>query len=114
MTTVIRSPYDSEPWINHHKISRRREMKTTSFARVSMLGILAAGFLQGASAQTQDQRKDATSATKQANSALLSQLPFSDNSDFNDANRGLLAPLPSELIKGSAGNAIWNPQQYSF
>ncbi|MET4040987.1 alkyl sulfatase dimerization domain-containing protein [Bradyrhizobium sp. RT6a] len=89
-------------------------MRNNSFAKLSIVGILAAGFLQGAAAQTQDQRKDATDATKQANSALLKQLPFSDTSDFDAANKGLLAPLPSELIKGSAGNAIWNPQQYGF
>ncbi|WP_203529973.1 alkyl/aryl-sulfatase, partial [Ensifer canadensis] len=26
----------------------------------------------------------------------------------------LVAPLPSELIKGESGNAIWNPEQYGF
>lgn len=89
-------------------------MRITSFAKSSILGILAAGYLQGAAAQTQDLRKDATEATKQANSVLLRQLPFNDTSDFDAANKGFLAPLPGELIKGSAGNAIWNPQQYSF
>lgn len=89
-------------------------MRITAFAKSSILGILAAGYLQGAAAQTQDLRKDATEATKQANSVLLRQLPFNDTSDFDAANKGFLAPLPGELIKGSAGNAIWNPQQYSF
>ncbi|WP_435642142.1 alkyl/aryl-sulfatase [Micavibrio aeruginosavorus] len=65
-------------------------------------------------AQTQDARKDATAATKTANDALLSQLPFSDMTDFENAKKGLIAPLPAELIKGSEGNPIWNPQQYSF
>jgi alkyl sulfatase BDS1-like metallo-beta-lactamase superfamily hydrolase len=71
-------------------------MRSNSFARVSILGILAAGLLQGAGAQTQDARNDATEATKRANSALLRQLPFSDNSDFGAANKGFLAALPSD------------------
>ncbi|MGE3292412.1 MAG: alkyl/aryl-sulfatase [Geminicoccaceae bacterium] len=65
-------------------------------------------------AQDQDARQDATEATKSANALLLDVLPFSDRSDFEDARRGLIAPLPAELIKGEAGNAIWNPQQYGF
>ena len=67
-----------------------------------------------AMSQEQDARKDATEATRQANDALLAELPFDDTSDFDDAKRGLIAPLPSEVIEGSAGNAIWNPQQYGF
>ncbi len=56
--------------------------------------------------------KDATEATRAANNALLSELPFGDTSDFEDAKRGLIAPLPPELIEGESGNAIWNPKQY--
>lgn len=89
-------------------------MKGRSFTKLSIIGIVAASFAYGAAAQIRDLRKDATDATKQANSALLMQLPFNDNSDFDAAHKGFIAALPSELIKGSAGNAIWNPQQYGF
>jgi alkyl sulfatase BDS1-like metallo-beta-lactamase superfamily hydrolase len=64
--------------------------------------------------QTPDARKDATEATKAANAKLLRTLPFDDTSDFDSAKRGLIAPLPAELIKGDSGNLIWNPQQYGF
>src|SRR3546814_8257322 len=37
-----------------------------------------------------------------------------DTSDFDNARRGLIAPLPSAMIEGQSGNPIWNPQQYSF
>ena len=47
-----------------------------SFAKLSILEILTASLVHAAAAQTQDPRKDATEATKQANSALLKQLPF--------------------------------------
>lgn len=89
-------------------------MSLVSFAKMSILGIVTAGLVHAAAAQTADPRKDAADATKQANSALLKQLPFNDTSDFDAAKKGFIAPLPSEVIKGSAGNTIWNPQQYGF
>lgn len=58
--------------------------------------------------------KEATAATQQANNALYNQLPFSDNTDFTDAHKGFIAPIPQEVIKGEQGNVIWNPQQYAF
>jgi alkyl sulfatase BDS1-like metallo-beta-lactamase superfamily hydrolase len=75
---------------------------------------MTAALIHAAPAQSQDARNDATDATKQANSALLRQLPFNDNSDFDDANKGFIAAPPAEAIKGSSGNLIWNPQQYGF
>jgi alkyl sulfatase BDS1-like metallo-beta-lactamase superfamily hydrolase len=89
-------------------------MKSSSFIKLSIIGILAVGFGHSAAAQAQDLRNNATDATKQANSVLLTQLPFNDTSDFDAAHKGFIAPLPSEVIKGRAGNEIWNPQQYSF
>jgi alkyl sulfatase BDS1-like metallo-beta-lactamase superfamily hydrolase len=65
-------------------------------------------------AQTPAPQNDATEATRAANDALLTQLPFNDTSDFDNAKRGLIAPLPTEMIQGQSGNAIWDPQKYSF
>lgn len=61
-----------------------------------------------------DARKDASSATQKNNEELYNQLPFSDKTDFSDAHKGFIAPLPSEVIKGDAGNVVWDPQQYAF
>ncbi|WBF47582.1 alkyl/aryl-sulfatase [Serratia rubidaea] len=61
-----------------------------------------------------DARKDASSATQKNNEELYNQLPFSDKTDFSDAHKGFIAPLPSEVIKGEAGNVVWDPQQYAF
>lgn len=83
-------------------------------SRLPLIAVLACGVAYPALAQSQDIRKDASEATKAANQKLLNELPFSDTSDFDDAKRGLIAPLPSALIKGQSGNTIWNPQQYSF
>lgn len=61
-----------------------------------------------------DPRKDATSSTQAANDALLQYLPFADTSDFESAHKGFIEALPKEVIKGEAGNLIWNPEQYGF
>lgn len=58
--------------------------------------------------------KDATASTQQANNALYNQLPFDDNTDFTNAHKGFIAPIPQETIKGEQGNVIWDPQQYTF
>ena len=58
--------------------------------------------------------KDATAATQQANNLLYNQLPFADNTDFTDAHKGFIAPIPQDVIKGEQGNVIWDPQQYAF
>jgi alkyl sulfatase BDS1-like metallo-beta-lactamase superfamily hydrolase len=85
---------------------------STLLASLSILGVVGVGLADPALAQ--DERKDATAATKAANDRLLDELPFSDTSDFENAKRGLIAPLPTEMIEGQAGNPIWNPEQYSF
>ena len=75
-------------------------MKLSRFLSVvSLLGLIA-GMTGSASAQ--DLRKDATTATKAANQKLLTELPFSDRSDFENARRGFIAPLPTDIIKGGS------------
>ena len=65
-------------------------------------------------AMAQEPGKAATEQTKEANDALYAQLPFADKTDFANAHKGFIAPLPPELIKGKQGNVVWNPQQYAF
>lgn len=66
------------------------------------------------SATAAEKPKPATSATKQANAALLKTLPFSDKSSFELAHKGFVAPLPQTMIKGKKGNLIWDPTKYDF
>ncbi|WP_368542889.1 alkyl/aryl-sulfatase [Enterobacter soli] len=73
-----------------------------------------AGLLSASPAMAQDITKEATASTKAANEALYGQLPFFDKTDFSNAHKGFIAPLPQALIKGEKGNVIWNPQQYAF
>src|SRR5690606_10473879 len=78
-------------------------------------GLVLAGFLASSGvAFGAESSKDATAATQQANNALFNQLPFSDKTDFTDAHKGFIAPLPQEVIKGEQGNVVWDPQQYAF
>lgn len=56
----------------------------------------------------------ATDATRKANDALASYLPFSNKQDFDDANHGFIADLPSPIIKGEAGNTVIDLSQYDF
>ena len=58
--------------------------------------------------------KDATTHTQQANAALLTQLPFADQQDYEDAQRGLIAPLPDLTIKDDTGRIVWTLKGYEF
>ena len=61
------------------------------------------------------QRKDATKATRDANDRLLEELPFEDRRDFEEAERGFIAPLPDGgVIRGEDGSEVWNTQRFSF
>ncbi|MFW0767792.1 alkyl/aryl-sulfatase [Trabulsiella odontotermitis] len=62
----------------------------------------------------QTEPKDATSATKTANDALLNQLPFNDNTDFTNAHKGFIAALPPEVINDAQDKLVWDPQKYAF
>lgn len=49
-------------------------------------------------------RAGATRATRDANDALLSKLAFDDTRDFEEAGRGLIAPLPDDgRVRGADG-----------
>ncbi|WP_212632335.1 alkyl/aryl-sulfatase [Metapseudomonas lalkuanensis] len=67
-----------------------------------------------ANAMAADKPKPATDATKAANAALMTELPFNDKTSFELAHKGFIAPLPSEPIKGAQGNMIWDPAKYAF
>ena len=63
---------------------------------------------------SQEQPKEATAATKAANNKLLKELPFKDKRSFEDAQKGLIAPLPKKVIKSQDDSVIWDPNKYGF
>ena len=58
--------------------------------------------------------KPASAATQAAQQAVLEQLPFADRADFEQAQRGLVAPLPDGVVKNQRGAAMWDLPAYDF
>ena len=58
--------------------------------------------------------KPATAATIAANRVVLAELPFHDRTDFEDATRGLVAPLPDGVIRGTDGKLVWDLGEFAF
>jgi len=63
----------------------------------------------------QDGPKPATDATKKANAAILHELPFGNKQDFEDAQRGFIAPLPDRgIVKNSKGEVVYDASQFEL
>jgi len=91
---------------------RGHSMKLTLIAKhLALAGVLTSLSL---SAFAEVKPQDATATTRQANNALYKKLPFADKTDFENAHKGFIAPLPQNMIKGEQGNVIWNPAKYDF
>ena len=57
----------------------------------------------------------ATKKTQKINAAVLQQLPFADKQDFEDAQRGFIAPLPDQgVIRNQEGQPVWDLSGFSF
>jgi len=62
-----------------------------------------------------DPRRDASPATKAANAEMAATLPFEDRRDFDEAGRGLIAPLPDDgVIAGDDGRPVWDLSRFAF
>lgn len=55
-----------------------------------------------------------TAATIENNTAVKKELNFSDQQDFEDAQRGLIASDPSLLVTTAGGESVWDLSQYEF
>ena len=53
-------------------------------------------------------------ATRDHNAAVLQELPFEDQQDYADAQRGFVATLPDMTIKTSTGKAAWALDGFAF
>jgi alkyl sulfatase BDS1-like metallo-beta-lactamase superfamily hydrolase len=59
--------------------------------------------------------KEPTSFTLQKNASIVSQLPFSDKQDFEDAKKGFIGTNPGLVIKDAKdGHVIWDLGTYQF
>ncbi|MCB0830400.1 MAG: MBL fold metallo-hydrolase [Solirubrobacterales bacterium] len=68
------------------------------------------------SAARDDQgRADATEATRAANDSLAASLNFEDTRDFDEAARGLVAPLPDDgRVTSEDGGLVWDLSRFEF
>jgi alkyl sulfatase BDS1-like metallo-beta-lactamase superfamily hydrolase len=55
----------------------------------------------------------ASSTIRDQHTAALAALPFSDAQDFEDANRGLIAPLDGPVLAPD-GTVLWDNSTYDF
>jgi alkyl sulfatase BDS1-like metallo-beta-lactamase superfamily hydrolase len=62
-----------------------------------------------------DPRAGASEATLAVNAAMAAELDFSDRRDFDEAARGLIAPLPDGgKVVGADGEPIWDLSRFDF
>jgi len=73
------------------------------------LGVVATLALAGPLAA-----QEASEQTKAANAALLDYLPFDDQRDFENAQRGFIATLDDTLITSEAGDPVFDIGLYGF
>jgi alkyl sulfatase BDS1-like metallo-beta-lactamase superfamily hydrolase len=60
-------------------------------------------------------RGDATDATRAANDALAAGLAWEDTRDFDEAARGLVAPLPDGgRVRNAEGELVWDLSRFDF
>ncbi len=55
-----------------------------------------------------------TDVTQKINEAVLKELPFSDETDFEEARKGYIASMPDMRVLDSNGASIWNMTAYKF
>ncbi len=55
-----------------------------------------------------------TQKTSDANARVLKELPFSDNTDFIQANRGLIARDDQLRVQDENGRVVWDQTAYDF
>jgi linear primary-alkylsulfatase len=71
--------------------------------------------MSGSAAEDDAGRADATAATEAANEKLASSLAFEDTRDFDEAKRGLIAPLPDGgRVRGADGGPVWDLSRFEF
>jgi alkyl sulfatase BDS1-like metallo-beta-lactamase superfamily hydrolase len=56
----------------------------------------------------------ASEYTLAAYARALSELPFEDREDFEDARRGLIATVPNLVLRDERGRIVWDMDSYAF
>jgi alkyl sulfatase BDS1-like metallo-beta-lactamase superfamily hydrolase len=88
--------------------------KPNSSKTILCTGVLACAMSLSLLFSAAAQQKDAEPATRAANETFKTGLPPANDSDFEDARRGLVAVIPDGLIAGPAQRPAWNIKAYDF
>jgi len=97
------------------KLKAVSTLSSRLISSVLLSDILALAILLAPSnAQAVELPKQATDATRLANAAVLTQLPFADREDFDDAQRGWMGTLDHSKILDAHGKVVWDVSSYDF
>jgi len=94
-----------------------RQTKQTTLLLTCFLSLIACAPQPDDQVLTTSDDHGFTSASQHTikeNNDVLEQLPFRDQQDFDDANRGLIAKLPELSILNREKDTIWNMPAYDF
>ncbi|HFU3394760.1 TPA: alkyl/aryl-sulfatase [Escherichia coli] len=80
-----------------------------------VIAFTAASGMMINTAYATDEAKAATQYTQQVNQNYAKSLPFSDRQDFDDAQRGFIAPLLDEgILRDANGKPYYRGEDYKF
>ncbi|MEJ9853905.1 alkyl sulfatase dimerization domain-containing protein [Escherichia coli] len=80
-----------------------------------VIAFTAASGMMVNTANATDEAKAATQYTQQVNQNYAKSLPFSDRQDFDDAQRGFIAPLLDEgILRDANGKPYYRGEDYKF
>ncbi len=81
---------------------------------VTLAAVSAALLVAGPTLAQESGAKPASDETKSANAKLLSELPFDNTQEFEDAKAGFIAPLPDNgVIKNAKGEPIYDLSKFT-
>jgi len=89
-------------------------MTTHVFSSIPVAVLLAGAILLASASAALAQPKDAEPATRRMHAEVLRALPFGDRADFDDAQRGFIAPLPDDITSADGQRTIWSVKRYAF
>ncbi len=80
-----------------------------------VIALTAASGMMVNTANAKEEAKAATQYTQQVNQNYAKSLPFSDRQDFDDAQRGFIAPLLDEgILRDANGKVYYRADDYKF
>ncbi len=85
-----------------------------SLIALALLGGCSSGDLPKSAGEDESGSSAATAYTAEKNRQILRELPFDDDQDFIDAQRGLIASDDALRVQGSNGKVIWDQPAYNF